>query len=574
MILQALYEYSQRKNADIDNTDIAPTGWQWKEIPFLLVLNTQGILVQIDDCRESDKKNRARRFLVPQEVTRSSGIAANTLWDKPAYIWGFDPKGKPERLIKQRQAFLDAIRTLPEDIAIQAVLTYLSNPDSLTQAKQYSQWKIIEEVAPFIAMRLEGDIELICSRPKVKEALNARLTVQEDTLHGTCLVTGKVGDIKRLHTAIKGVPGAQTSGAPLISFNKPAFYSYGKESGDIAPVSALVEDGYTKALNRLLGKDSRQKLQYGNTTVIFWARKPGEKLEESLTDLLGSNDKDNPDKNTDSIESLMKSPHMGGGTHFSADDQFYVLGISPNAARLSIRFWLPTTVALVQEKLRQYFNEIKLIGGKVSYPPLRSLLSSLALEYKLSNLSPLLEGAMIQSIIGGTDYPEILLTTALRRMRAEQHLPHLRAALIKAYLNRNAFKKHLIKKEISMSLDENHPDNAYHLGRLFAVLEKIQEEALPGINATIRERYFGAASTRPKTVFPILIKLHIHHLAKLENRGRATNFEKMVTRIIGNISQYESIMSLENQGLFAIGYYHQRQDLFTSKTEKQEQQAA
>jgi len=567
MILQALYEYYRRKSADAENADMAVSGWQWKEIPFVLVLDAAGKLAAVDDCRKG--KKRARPFLVPQEVKRTVGIASNLLWDKPSYIWGYDPQGKPERLQKQRDAFVACILHLPqEDAGVKAAIAYLSDAEAaLAQAQARPEWQAIAESAPFIALRLDGDEgnRLICERPAVKDALQNKTA--EDAPQGVCLVTGNAAPIARLHAPIKGVPGAQSSGAPLVSFNDDAFRSYGKEQGDNAPVSEAAADAYTKALNHLLGKDSRQKFQCGGTTVVFWARRQGEALESGLAALLGFGDKDDPDYRTNAIHALLDSPHKGGGAELSAEDNFYLLGLSPNAARLSVRFWLPTTAAGVQDNLREFFEQIRLVAGKTLYPTLRSLLSSLALLYRLENLPPLLEGAVLQSIFSGAPFPQTLLATALRRMRAERMLPHLRAALIKAYLIRNC------KKKIAMSLDETNPEPAYHLGRLFAVLEKTQEEAQPGINATIRDRFYGAASIRPASVFPILAKLHMHHLREIENGGRSVNLEKMAAGIFSKVSGFASLLTLEEQGLFAIGYYHQRQALFT-KAETSEKQAA
>lgn len=578
MILRALYEYYQRKSADPENADMAPAGWQWKEIPFVLVLDASGRLVTIDDYRDPSKGNsRARAFLVPQEVKRTVGVVSNMLWDKPSYIWGYDPEGKLERLRRQQQAFVEAILRLPQDDkGVQAALVWLSDPEeALAQAQAKPEWGDIAETASFIALRLDGDIDenggprLICRRP----AVHAVLPLQPEKT-GTdakiCLITGERAPVARLHASIKNVPGAQTSGAAIVSFNQRSFCSYGKTQGDNAPVSEAAADAYTKALNYLLRKDSPQKIQCGGTTTVFWARKGGEPLEGILAEILGGQeDKDDPDKRANAVRSLLTSPHNGGGAQLGADNMFYVLGLSPNAARLSVRFWLPIKVAILKEKLGDWFNQIQLIGGKTEYPPLRSLLSSLALGYKLDNLSLLLEGKMLESIFKGTPFPQTMLVTALRRMRAEQDLPHLRAALIKAALIRNHNRK-----DITMSLDPHNPDAAYQLGRLFSALEKTQEEAMPGINTTIRERYFSGASMRPATVFPVLHRLHMHHLKKIENRGRSVNLEKQVSEIVGKLSStYPRMLNLEQQGAFAIGYYHQRQAFFT-KAEKPEEQAA
>jgi CRISPR-associated protein Csd1 len=386
---------------------------------------------------------------------------------------------------------------------------------------------------------------------------------------GICLVTGQESIIARTHAKIKNINNPEPN---LVSFNEAAYCSYGKEQGENAPIGENAADAYTKALNHLLGKDSMQKIRLENTITVFWAQKKNVRAEAMLSSIFArkGNPKDNPDENSVVIKNLLKSPHKGGAP-LPVDDRFYLLGLSPNAARLSVRFWLPTTATAIEEKLRAYFKQIHLEGGKLPYPPLRSLLSSLALEYKLENLSPILEGQVLQSIFSGADFPRTLLAVALARMRAEQNLPHLRAALIKAYLIRNG------KKEITVSLDENCKDTPYLLGRLFSTLEKTQKDADTG--DTIKN-YFGAASMRPATVFPTLLKLHKHHLAKLgkEKIGLAVTREKLVIGIFGLLAatSFPATFSMEEQGMFAIGYYHQRQTFYTKseKPESPESQAA
>lgn len=577
MILHALYEYYQRKSADPENTDMAPAGWQWKEIPFVLVIDRTGNLVSIEDYRDGQKKNRARPFLIPQEKIRpGKQVTPNILWDKPDYIFGYNPKSQLQRLQQQHAAFTQIVRDMPKDDAgIQAALAWLSDPEkALTQVQGKSEWAEIAETLPFMALRLDGDIDdtgapqLICQRPMVRAVIDQQ-TGDADAVEGVCLVTGEKSRIARLHNKIKNINNPEPN---LVAFNESAYESYGKKQGDNAPVSILVMDAYTKALNHLLGKDSRQKIRCGATTVVFWARqKENQPTEDALTLLMGwQNETDDPDKRTNAIHSLLSSPHKGGGAGLSGDDKFYVLGLSPNAARLSVRFWLPTTVASVKKTLAQWFEEIRLTGGKTEYPPLRSLLSSLALEYKLDNLSPLLEGAMLESIFRSGRFPQTLLVTALRRMRAdEQSLPHLRASLIKAALIRN-----YNRKDITMSLNPDNPDVAYQLGRLFAVMEKTQADQ--GVS-TIGERYFSAASSRPSTVFPVLHKLNKHHQRKLmsEKPGLAVNREKLMAEVIGHIvSPYPSVLNLEGQGAFAIGYYHQRQAFFTKAEKPEEEQQA
>lgn len=169
----------------------------------------------------------------------------------------------------------------------------------------------------------------------------------------------------------------------------------------------------------------------------------------------------------------------------------------------------------------------------------------------------------MKAILAGTPYPQTLLAAAIRRCRAERDIPYPRAALIKAFLTRSARLSQHLEKEVGMTLDTDNTNIGYRLGRLFSTLEKIQEEASPGLNATIRDRFYGSASGTPVTAFPHLMKLKNHHLAKLDNRGRAVNLEKLICEIMAGITDFPTHLSLQDQGRFAIGYYHQRQAFFT-----------
>lgn len=275
MILQALYDYYERKSTDPD-AHMAPPGFEWKEIPFVVEIDARGNPVQIEDTREGEgKKKRARAFLVPQGVKKTSGVVANLLWDNTEYVLGVDTKGKPARVAEQHQAFLAKIESLPTttqaDAGIQAVLRFLRRTDS-PMLSQYPVWNEITETNPNLTFRLRGDIDLVCQRSATVATI--RKGQNSESADGLCLVTGELDDIERLHTAIKGVWGAQTSGANIVSFNLDAFNSYGKTQGANAPVGKRAAFGYTTALNYLLRKDSPQRLQVGDSSAVFWADKP------------------------------------------------------------------------------------------------------------------------------------------------------------------------------------------------------------------------------------------------------------------------------------------------------------
>ena len=567
MILQALHNYYDRKSADPES-GLAQPGFEWKEIPFVIELEARGNPIQIEDTREGEgKKKRARSFRVPQGVKKTSGVAANLLWDNAAYVLGVDTKGKPKRVEEQRQAFIARIESFAarNDIGVQAVLNFLrqASPESLSR---HVEWEEIAETVPNLTFRLQGDVDLVCQRPAVAEAIGA----QQDTTgaNGLCLVTGESGEIERLHTAIKGVWGAQTSGANIVSFNLEAFTSYGKTQGANAPVSKRAAFSYTTALNHLLRKDSPQRLQVGDASVVFWADRPTE-WETGFVDIFGEPAKDDPDRNVRAVRSLYTAIDRGLLENDTGQAKFFALGLAPNAARLAIRFWQYGTVADMAGRIKQHFDDLAIERSPRDplYLSLFRLLVSVATQGKADNIPPNLGGELVRSILAGLPYPHTLLAAAVRRIRAEHNVTYSRAALLKAYVNRaTRYSNVNMEGELTMSLDEANGNVGYRLGRLFAVLEKIQEEANPGINATIRDRFYGAASSTPVTVFSTLLKLKNHHISKLDNRGRAVNLEKRIGEIMEGIGDFPAQLRIEDQGRFAIGYYHQRQGFFKATT--------
>jgi len=561
MILQALYDYYQRKAQDPESA-LAPAGFEYKEIPFILELREDGTLNQIEDTRFiENKKKRAKSERVPQGVKKTSGVAANLLWDNAEYVLGLDTKGKPERVKEQQAAFLDKIRVLnlaATDKGIAAVIQFLESLN-LAAIQQNPLWDEIEKTNPNLSFRLQGQTALVCQSRAVQAAIaNGE---SEAFAKAICLITGEHTEIERLHPSIKGVWGAQTAGANIISFNLDAFRSFGKSQSFNAPVSKEAAFAYTTALNHLLGKDSKQRMQVGDASTVFWASKENA-LEDSFAALFGASatTEDDPDRNTDAVKALYQSVEKHGRTSSVSDETlFYILGLAPNAARISIRFWHVATVQEVSKRIVEHFKLLEIVRSErdTEFLPLWLLLRSIALQGKTENVPPNLAGEVMRSILEGKPYPATLLAAAIRRIRAEQKVTYPRAALLKAYLNRlNS------TETLKVSLDITNPNQGYRLGRLFAVLEKIQEEANPGLNATIRDRYYGAASATPVTVFSTLMKLKNHHLSKMDNKGRVNNLEKLLGEVMSGINEFPSHLSLKDQGFFAIGYYHQRQDFF------------
>lgn len=579
MILQALDDYYRRKMTDPDPAQRLPAfGFEDKEIPFILELDANGRLAGIKDTRSGEgKKKTPARYLVPKGVKKAAGVAANLLWDTTEYVLGLDTKGKPERVVKQHAAFRARIETLPEsarrDEGIQAILAFLDN-DPITQILTSPLYGELAETNPLLSFRLMGDTDLVCQRPGIVDKLGFEDESDEDTQTAICLVSGETCHPERLHSAIKGVWGAQTAGANIVSVNNkntgqnnggstPAFASFNKQQGFNSPVSKRATFSYTTALNHLLRKGSRQRMQVGDASTVFWAQQ-ADSVEDVFASFFG--EENDPDARTGEIRALFESIHSGKFDGGNGDKGFYVLGLAPNAARIAIRFWHVDTVRGIAHRIASWFDDLKIARGPndAEFPSLFRLLTAIAVQGKAENVPPKLGGEVMRSILDGGPFPTTWLNAAVQRCRAEQRVSHLRAAAIKACLNRQIRHRPSIshQKEFLPVLDPNHPNAAYRLGRLFATLEKIQKEASPGLNATIRDRYYGAASSTPVAVFTTLLRLKNAHLKKLAT-GRGVWFEKLLGEILGGIDDFPKHLPLPEQGRFALGYYHQSQAFFT-----------
>lgn len=556
MILQALTQYYERKSKS-ESGALPPFGFDIQPISVVIEIDKDGREMQI---LVRDPKSGEARELVPSAVKRSSGVAANLLWDTAEYCFGIDTKGKPQRVTKQHQAFAARIERLDcDDEGIEALKRYLV---AAKQSPAIERHNDLLMTNPNVSFRLLGDPHLICQREKVMASIRNDHASSPET-EGLCLVSGDREPIERLHPAIKGVWGAQTSGANIVSFNQDSFDSYGKSQGGNSPVGEKAVFSYTTALNHLLRKESGQRMQVGDASTVFWSERETS-LEKNMSNIFGSTPKqikDDPDKYTGAVKAVYDSVHRGRYQGGDADTKFYVLGLSPNASRIAIRFWHVATVGEVSARIKQHFDDLCIVRAprEQEYLPLFLLLVSVAVQNKSENIPPSLAGELLKSALEGMPYPHALFAAAIRRNKAEQKVTYPRAAIIKASLNR--FHK---QEEIQMALDKSNPNPGYRLGRLFATLEKIQEEANPGLNATIRERYYGAASSSPVSVFSTLLKLKNHHLAKL-SPGKKVQFEKIIGEIMSELSDsFAPTLSLKDQGRFAVGYYHQRQDFFTS----------
>ena len=576
MILQELVRYYDRKARDPDPAQRLPSaGLEDKAIPFIVELTPDGRVQQLVDTRELvGKKLQARSFLVPLGEKKTSGVKANLLWDSAAYVIGLDKARKSQTEISPPAAFRARIDALPAatraDAGVRAVLVALDRADwSLLHA--HPAWPDIAEVNPVMTFRLAGEIDLVCQRPAVIAVATQAAPGDERQL--TCLIDGTPAPVQRLHASIKNVWGAQSSGANIVSFNARAFESYGKteRQGENAPIGQRAAFAYTTALNHLLEPGSRHRVQVGDASTVFWAEGASTfDGEFTLADFFGEA-KDEPDRGVRAVQALYNALGSGQLPVGERDLTFYVLGLAPNAARISIRFWLQAPLRDLAPRILAHFDDLRVVQRYESDPPVPSLfrlLSGLALQGKLDNVPPRLAGDWMRAILEGQPYPATLLNAAVMRCKAEQDVTYLRAAVLKAWLNCDHRRRHpgapTTIQHFKERLDVDQTDTPYRLGRLFAVLEHVQRQAMPGINATIRDRFYSAASTTPVAVFTTLLRLKNAHLKKLSD-GQNAWFERLIGEVLAPMQDFPRQLTLPQQGRFALGYYHQRQDFFTRK---------
>jgi len=586
MILQALCNYYERK-LSFEPGSLPPIGYESNAISFVVVIDDNGHYVNLEDSRIGEgRRLHGKPEFVPQGKDRPGVRAWETaflLWDHPRYVFGPIMPGNDPLASKRFEQFRKKIsEVFPDqylDVGVHAVTRFLENPP-WEKIQQHPLWKEIEASTGNVSFRLASEKELVCQSQTVQRVVASEFENDKGIGVGYCLISGELVAIERLHPATP-VQGSQST-AKIHSFNLPAFISFGKAQGANAPVGKRAAFAYTTALNYLLSKESTQRIQVGDASTVFWSEKHTD-LEDTFADLFDEPPKDDPAKQARAIEALFKAPQTGAISDEGGNTRFYVLGLAPNAARISVRFWQVGTVAEMSARIRQHFEDLKIIHPSFEKPYLSlfRLLVATATQGKSENIPPNLAGEFMRAILTGLPYPQTLLQAAVRRIRAEREVTYPRAALIKACLNRQA--RYLTnvpalagysggdapcgylsnqEKEIAVSLDDSNTNPGYRIGRLFSALEKIQEEASPGLNATIRDRFYGAASSTPVTVFANLMKLKNHHLAKLEE-GRKRYFEKLIGQIMSDINDFPAHLSLADQGRFAIGYYHQRQAFFT-----------
>jgi len=580
-ILQALDSYYHRLPG------VAGPGWSPEKFGWCIVLDKDGTPVAVDNLYDvSGKKPRFDTHIVPAAVKRTVGIAPNFLWDKSAYVLG-RTAGEGKRTAQEHAAFVAMhLERLAgqNDEGLVALRLFLKN---WTPARFDAAPFVPDMLDANIMFRVDGERGFLHQRPAARALVEARAEDGGDA-DILCLITGERGPMARLHPTIKGVEGAQSSGAALVSFNLDAFTSLGKAQGANAPTSEVAAFRYGAALNHLLRSDSPNRIRrpIGDATVVFWADASDAKAAEAADDwfatLLGGDitDAEQATKVRADLEALAKGrPLSALRPEIAAGTRFHVLGLSPNAARLSIRYWLTDDLDQFAQRLAEHHADLRMeptpIGWGAAPSVNRLLARTTALQEKFENIPPLLAGEVMRAILSGGRYPQSLLAAAIIRLRAgDDPLSGWHAAIIRAVLHRDR-RIDPKKEDVPVSLAPDEPNKAYQLGRLFAVLETAQRMALGRINATIRDRYFGAASATPASVFPLLLRGAQNHLGKLRKSGKGGWIEREIEDILDKLSlDLPRALPLAEQGRFAVGYYHQRKDQFKARPEAEAELAA
>jgi CRISPR-associated protein Csd1 len=570
MIIQALCEYYDRLRAD-PHSGVAEPGFAPQNVYFAIELSNQGELLRVIDLRDREGKRLVpRRMMLPEAVKRTVAVLPNFLWDNATYTLGLDTRGNPDRARQCFEAFAKQTVELCADLDDPGALALLRFLKSWSPEQAAERFDAEELDGANFVFRLAGENAFLHERPALRQAWLGRSG--DASVQGTmCLVTGRLAPPARLHPAIKGVRGAQSSGASLVSFNLDAFESYGKTQNYNAPMSEDAAFAYSTALNHLLRYENGHKMQLGDVSTVFWTERESP-LEHFLAafmgDALPQDESAEEGSDVRSVRDFLDAVRQGRMPDAVDDPEmrFYILGLAPNAARLSVRFWHVDSVAGFLDKLGAHFRALEIVrqfDGDREYPPMWLLLRTIAAQGKEENIPAPLTAGLMRAVLTGANYPSALLSALLMRIRTDKNVSYVRAALLKACLVRNH------NMEVTVALDRERKDEGYLLGRLFAVLEKAQEEALPGTNATIKDRYLGAASATPARVFLVLLKGAANHIAKLrksgEQQNRARSFDIMIQEIIDGLSDFSPTLSTQQQGFFVIGYYHQRKDLFTKR---------
>lgn len=571
-------------------SDAPPFGFAMAKVSFCIVLRPDGAVAEVIDLRDTDKKRSPMQLPVPQPAKRTVGIDPNFLWDKSSYVLGRtsekdiapqDGDTSDQAATRAKDRAKRLTRVADEHAAFRSKhaewLQEAQDEGLIALSRFLTDWTPDTFAAPLfsadmldqnIVFRLSGELLFLHDRPAAK-ALWARVGAEGASRPQICLVTGNFAPVARLHPSVKGVWGAQSSGASLVSFNLDAFASYGHDQGDNAPVSEAAAFAYGTALNRYLDRDSKNRIQIGDASTVFWADAEAQTAEAAESIFAAYVDSSATERiATNKLQAHLDGIRQGRRLHEILPDlegvRFCILGLAPNAARLSVRFWWENDFGSLTANYQRYLDDTRIEPlPRDGWPPLWRYLLELAVQGKRENVPPLIAGEWMRAILTGSAYPLSLLSNVLMRLRADGDVNALRAAILKSVLTRN------FAQEVPVALDPENTNKGYILGRLFAVYEEVQRAALGGkVNSTIKDKFYGAASSSPQKVFRALDSGAQNHFSKLrkESPGRAFNLEKRIMAITDLMSPEQdpvpAALSAQEQALFGIGYYHQRSDFF------------
>lgn len=582
MILQALVKHYETL---AKQGKVSRQGWCQAKISYALDIDTEGNLLGIISLKQEVERGKKSVWVpqvveVPEMVARSSGVSANFLCDNSKYLLGIDRDGSGKRVLECFQAAKEKHERILEHVqseAAVAVKNFFENWEPMKAKENPELLEKWEDITAGGNLVFYVETQYAHEDSEIRSAWEKALQVSENEKQEICLVTGKKAEISRIHTAIRGVQGAQSSGAALVSFNAPSFESYGKAQSFNAPVGKYAMFAYTTALNYLLAQ-RKYIFMLGDTTIVFWAE-DGEQIYQNLFMQSMEPSEDNQEVLRGIFSNLQEGRGIDvDGIRINPEQKFYILGLAPNAARLSVRFFYQNHFGEILSNIKKHYDQMKIVRpawDKMEFPGVwKVLFETVNQKSKEKKPQSNMAASVFQAVLSGKKYPESLYSNVMIRIRAEQgRITRGRAAIIKACLIRNHGKQ-WTEEGCFVGLNEQCKDVPYVLGREFAVLEAIQEDANPGINATIKDRYFNSACAAPASVFPILLKLKNSHIRKLETGGRIF-YEKMLTSLQGMIEveddqpvAYPRRLSLEEQGMFILGYYHQVQKRFEKKEEK------
>ena len=580
MILQSLNQYYRDL---LSAGKIESPGWSPAKISYALYINQQGELEQVACLKEQDEKSKKTKLIprvmsLPEAVKRSSGIAANFLWDNATYILGDDAKGKPERSLKCFQACAQLHRELLQDInsdCARAVLAFFEHWKPEETRSHPALQEYLDDILSNANLVFRYRSQFVHEDEAVREAWNKHTMRESDGEKMVCVVTGEKTVPAVLHPSIKGIMGAQSSGASLVSFNAPSFCSYGHEQGLNAPTSQTAAFAYGAALNYLIA-DREHVRRIGDTTVLCWAE--GGQIEyQDIFDLCVFDEPDERYSQSD-IQTMMQNlvqgiPQDFDQTKVDPEKPFYVLGISPNAARLSVRFFYRNSFGNILKNVWSHHQRMEIIHSSKDkfemIPVWRMVNATVNEKSRNKKASDIMTGELLRAILTGGRYPATLLQGIQLRIRAEHKITRERAAMIKAYYLRNGNQAVEHMEEVfTVALQKDSTNVPYNLGRLFSVLEAIQEAANKGLNTTIRDKYFNSASATPAVVFPTLVNLAQKHLRKIGG-GLAVTYSKQMCEIMDKLGEtYPNRLTLPEQGAFQLGYYHQTTVRFQGKNKE------